>query len=255
MNKENIGIYLLTCIDNNKQYVGQTCVGFKKRWDQHKKAAYNIKRMALYNLPLYRSIRKHGWNNFNKEIICYCSIEDIDEQEVLYIQKYDTLHPNGYNMTTGGNAKKQVCDATREKMIVSLVKRHKDKPMTDESKKMVSDSLKNYYKYVGESLETKERKSSSHQKTSIGLPRYVNRRIFPKKIVYCIGKHPKLKYKQFETLKECLRYLFMLNNEDAIIEILNKLKIIIDSINRTQILINELENQISTFENAIKSKI
>lgn len=43
-------------------------------------------------------------NDFTFEIVEYCDKEFLDEREQFYIKKFNTLYPNGYNKTKGGNS-------------------------------------------------------------------------------------------------------------------------------------------------------
>jgi hypothetical protein len=233
----DIGIYVFT-FPNGKQYIGQTTVSFEERWKHHQSASRSTVG-KLYDLPLYRAIRKYGWDNVIKDVICICSLEQVDQLECMYIERFKTLHPNGYNLTTGGNSRKQICASSKERMLQALKKRHKEKPMMEKSKRQISDSLKEYFANQGETLETKERKSESHRKRGFGLPRYVNVRNFPSRTVYCIGKHPKLKYKQFDTLEECLKYLFRLDMPIDLSEDINLIKLKIDNL---QIQLERVKN-------------
>ena len=61
------------------------------------------RRMADSCRYLNNAIRKYGWDNFKKEII----IDDVPEEdlsnlETSYIDVENTLAPNGYNLTKGG---------------------------------------------------------------------------------------------------------------------------------------------------------
>lgn len=99
------GIYRFVNLINGKSYIGQA-VSLKRRFDSHI-TNYNNNR---YDTPLYRAIRKYGFENFDY-IIEEC-IEDIlekehlkrklDELEISYIKKYDSYN-NGYNQTLGGD--------------------------------------------------------------------------------------------------------------------------------------------------------
>ncbi len=54
------------------------------------------------------SIKKHGKQNFRKEILEYGnSADELDELEIKYIKSNNTLYPGGYNMTSGGESKKE----------------------------------------------------------------------------------------------------------------------------------------------------
>lgn len=51
---------------------------------------------------LKRKIKELGKENFKKEILCKCtSSEELDEKEIYYIKKFNTIE-NGYNILKGG---------------------------------------------------------------------------------------------------------------------------------------------------------
>lgn len=88
-------LYALVNRINNQTYFGITN-NFNNRMRQHKN--YNI----VDNRKLYNSIKKHGWKNFDKEIVAvvYCRTE-VFELERFYIEEFDTFR-NGLNSTPGG---------------------------------------------------------------------------------------------------------------------------------------------------------
>ncbi len=241
-------IYKITNSSNNKAYIGQTCLtDVNKRWSQHEKAAFDEKRKSLYSTPFYRAIRKYGWDTFTREVVCECSTEQLNEQEILYIEKYNTIYPNGYNLTIGGNSGAKRCPLTVEKMRQSLIERHKKKPMTIESKNKIKNTLLERNSTIRESIDTRNKKSISHRVRGIGLPRYVNVRIFPRKKVYVIGKHPKCKYKQFDNLESCLTYLFLLDNKDEIHKLKDMTENLVEQHNKVSKSIDEVELAIKNF--------
>lgn len=88
-------IYKITNKINNKIYIGQT-VNYKRRFAEHK-------RQRSGNEPekiLYQAFSKYGIENFNFELIEEC--ENYNEREIFWIKYYNSLVPNGYNMTEGG---------------------------------------------------------------------------------------------------------------------------------------------------------
>lgn len=100
-------IYLITNKVINKQYVGQTIKTIKTRYSQHLSAARN----NSDNCYLHNSMNKYGFDNFKiEEIDCiYCSdkselLNELNKLEIYYIAKYNTLIPNGYNLTAGGTS-------------------------------------------------------------------------------------------------------------------------------------------------------
>ena len=81
-------IYLITDTLHNKQYVGQRR-GYKL--DENYYGSGRI---------IQDLIKKHGTTIFEREIIDYASSqEELSQKEVECIEKYNTLYPNGYNLT------------------------------------------------------------------------------------------------------------------------------------------------------------
>ena len=93
-------VYLLTNTVTGKLYVGQTTVGLKHRWGQHKS---DTKRMRGPH-HLVHSMRKHGHEVFIMELLHECETkEEMDFVEMFYIAFLNTKSPNGYNLTDGGD--------------------------------------------------------------------------------------------------------------------------------------------------------
>ena len=106
----NIGvIYLITGPNPEHKYVGQTKMyrhnytknklkyfDYIGRFKEHIVAA---KYKPTYNVD--KIIRQYGPENFSVKLIRYCDTEDLDNYEVKYIKKLNTLHPNGLNIVMG----------------------------------------------------------------------------------------------------------------------------------------------------------
>lgn len=90
-------IYKITNLKNGKIYVGQS-VDPQKRWIAHKSRARNMKDVEAS--ALYSAIHKYGEDNFSFEVIEWR--EDYSEAEKEWIKKLNTVSPNGYNLTEGG---------------------------------------------------------------------------------------------------------------------------------------------------------
>lgn len=100
------GIYLITNKVNGKHYVGQT-INLRKRLLKHLSDSLNNTRVE--HILLYKAFRKHGIENFEVTIleeIEYCEkIKHLlDEQEIKYIQEYNSYGKSGYNQTLGGDS-------------------------------------------------------------------------------------------------------------------------------------------------------
>lgn len=98
----SIGIYKITNSINGKIYIGQS-TNIEKRWDSEKKRAFQPSARS-YDTLLSRAFRKYGVDNFIFEIIEECPQQELNDKEKYYIYKLNSLFPNGYNMTTGGNS-------------------------------------------------------------------------------------------------------------------------------------------------------
>lgn len=110
-------IYLITNRETNKQYVGQTLshrknrgkyrpFGYIGRFNDHVSEALcnTKKKQCVY---LNNAIRSYGKDAFRVELLHVCERHELDLQESKYIKEYDTLCPNGYNLTIGGKVFKQ----------------------------------------------------------------------------------------------------------------------------------------------------
>lgn len=90
-----IGIYKITNKITGKAYIGQSN-NIKRRWQEHKT---NIKQKQY---PLYVDMNKYGIDNFIFEVLEECTIDELNEKEIFYINKFNTYY-DGYNLTMGGN--------------------------------------------------------------------------------------------------------------------------------------------------------
>lgn len=85
-----IGIYKIENLVNHKNYVGQS-IHIERRWIEHC--------IPSSNSLISKAIHKYGKENFSFQILEECTIEELDEKEMYYINKYNTLTPNGYNIS------------------------------------------------------------------------------------------------------------------------------------------------------------
>ena len=90
-------IYCVTNLVNGKQYVGQTIHTVQERWANH--LCKNSGCVALKS-----AIRKYGKDNFEVRTIDEAKTQtELDDKERFWIKELDTLSPNGYNLTSGGD--------------------------------------------------------------------------------------------------------------------------------------------------------
>lgn len=88
-----IGIYKFTDKIEHKSYIGQS-VDIDRRYKEYKTRDEN----TLF----HRMLKHYGFWNFDFEILEECNRDELDEKEKYYIKEYNTLCPNGYNLTPGG---------------------------------------------------------------------------------------------------------------------------------------------------------
>jgi len=94
------GIYKITN-PNNRIYIGQS-KNIVNRWNQHK---YQY---GKNNIILSRSILKYGYEKHKFEIIENCSVDELNQKEIYWINYYKSnykLYPenNGLNLSDGGD--------------------------------------------------------------------------------------------------------------------------------------------------------
>ena len=101
-------IYKIINQENGKVYIGQTRQTIKTRWSQHKHMA-TLDNPRLY---IHRSMKAHGIDNYNISEIDMVSFKNIidlekklDELEISYIAEFNSIAPNGYNISIGGDSK------------------------------------------------------------------------------------------------------------------------------------------------------
>jgi group I intron endonuclease len=179
-------IYLITNKVNGRQYVGQSkCDDINKRWKQHKLCSKRYIGTHLYNAYI-----KHGIDNFIFKIICICFDEDCNKYEIEYIKKYNTLSPNGYNLTPGGH-----CGITHPESIEKMRESVK-KSWTEERKRHFSENFsgKNATRYGMKTREeTKEKLRQVNKKRWENMSKEEYERICKERKERFIGKSPSQK--------------------------------------------------------------
>lgn len=149
-------IYKITNLINSKVYIGQTIQSLERRWSRHNwKCTKGRNAMAITN-----ALIKYGSENFTIEKIDEASnIEELNFKEEFYIEKYDSISPNGYNLRSGGGNKK-TSDETKKKMSEA----NKGRKISEETRKKLSDSHKGWV--PSEETRNKWRKAFSGKKPS-----------------------------------------------------------------------------------------
>ena len=113
----NSGIYKITCLYNNKIYIGSS-KNIPKRWKRH---ISNLKNNTHVNIHLQRSFNKYGINFFSLDIIENCSIELLLEKEQYYL---DNIKPykHGFNISKGSNGGDNLTNHPNRVKIIEKIK-------------------------------------------------------------------------------------------------------------------------------------
>ena len=116
------GIYIFTNKINDMKYIGKS-INIKERIKSHfyeakyKKKVNHFKHAIIY----------YGINNFKWEILEECDINKLNEKEIFWINKLNTKHPRGYNLTDGGEGSINLIQEIRDKISFTLKKRFENK--------------------------------------------------------------------------------------------------------------------------------
>ena len=117
-------VYKITNLLNNKIYIGITN-SYKRRFREHS----NIKDPKSL---IAKAIQKYGKENFSFEVLYRgLSIEESCEKEIELIKKFNSLTPNGYNISKGGNVNIGTGNgkALLTEEEVKYIKSHRNIPM------------------------------------------------------------------------------------------------------------------------------
>ena len=126
-------VYCILNKTNGKKYIGQaTCFtgnnnnkwGTLGRWKSHIREA--IKNNEDHCVLLNNAIRKYGVDNFEVLTLIKCHLNDLNQYEINFIDKHNSLVPNGYNLKTGGDNGKDSEETIQKKIIAHLgIRRNK----------------------------------------------------------------------------------------------------------------------------------
>lgn len=164
--EKSIYNYLTTNIINKKQYIG---MHIGELTDEYLGSGVLI----------LKAIKKYGKNNFIKEVLEICdTVEIAYNNEEKYIKQYNTVAPNGYNLSPAGGMQipqgwsnesrkkqsiklkgntnkkgKKTSDITKEKLSKSckdkkrseITKQRMRKPRTDKNKENIRKGIINWW--------------------------------------------------------------------------------------------------------------
>lgn len=112
------GIYKITNLINNMKYIGQS-TWIEMRFNEHKNMSSHYTCRYLWN-----AFDKYGVDNFSFEILEECNENELQKRERYWIEKLNTLYPNGYNGTNGGETLSgfKFCEDAQRRKSITLKK-------------------------------------------------------------------------------------------------------------------------------------
>lgn len=128
-------VYITTNITNGKKYIGDHST--KNLNDSYLGAGQALK----------LAVKKYGAKNFKREILeLFETKQDAFDAQEKYIQKFNTMSPNGYNLSpTGGTEMGGILsEETKKKISKATSKAQKGKPLTEFHKSQLSKGKKEF---------------------------------------------------------------------------------------------------------------
>ena len=195
-------IYLIKNKTNGKSYVGQAMcfTGYNNarwgtfgRWKSHIREA--TKSNQDHCVLLNNAIRKYGEKNFEVSTLIKCNNDELDENEIKFIEEYNSVSPNGYNLKKGGYSSKNNDETILKMKIAHSGKNHSEK--TKEKigknqignrrnvKKRLYEEDNNLPKYIRASRRDGIVKGYSISAFPIGI----NEKNYLKDIIFSIAKY------------------------------------------------------------------
>jgi group I intron endonuclease len=160
-------IYCITS-PSGKKYIGQ-CVkklssgkkwGYMNRWKDHIRDSIGKNYCRLLN----NAIKKYGIESFKVEIIKECYISELNYYEEYYISLFNSMTPNGYNLTSGGGCCFQSLE-TRQLKRESMIGKNLGKQYPKRPRNRIQDNvLPKYLRYYTDHTGKEGYRISNHPK-------------------------------------------------------------------------------------------
>jgi hypothetical protein len=144
-------IYVVEHTSSGMKYVGQTVshrlnhgryrpFGAQSRFKHHiSEALCNTKHKTGHKLGI--DIRKYGADAFTVAVLQECELDERDNLEKYYITTLHTLHPEGYNLTIGGQGAKSIAIIENDTPLNPPGKRGGCILRTEETREKISKRL------------------------------------------------------------------------------------------------------------------
>lgn len=181
-------IYKAVNKTNGMIYIGQTTKTLEQRIAKH------LGQESLFP----RALRKYGRDAFDFSVIDRAETKDeLNEKEIYWIAHYGSMHPNGYNLTKGGEGGLGYVFTEEAKAKVRAAK--KTNPMSAEGRERVRQAMS------GRSIsdETKRKQSNAMRGRKVTFSEEHRR-----KLAEATSKRASIAgWKQSEETKEYLRVI------------------------------------------------
>lgn len=173
-------VYIIENLENGKKYIGQTTRELSERFREHCGNSSTSVCPKLRN-----AIKKYGKDAFVIETLWSnetCTQQELDCKEVEFIKKFNTLSPNGYNLTLGGSGGRHSDETKR--LISEKSKQawntkgdqyrqaRRERGVTDEQKQKVSETLRELFRNKPEIREKISKGNKGKQRTDDVKERY-----------------------------------------------------------------------------------
>jgi len=217
-------VYLRTNKINGKQYVGQTNNIERRERQWRDLTTYYA------NNELTNDRQEHGLENFKTEILAIVDTrEESWELEKKYILEYNTLYPNGYNVSTGGGRgftyqeerNKKISEAKKgennywfgkkfsDEHKQKISKANKGKKRSEEFKKYISEITRGERNHFFGAKHTDEwKKHMSEIMTSRKMPKESIEKTARAKWKPVIQENENGEIKRYDCLKQCGEFGF-----------------------------------------------
>lgn len=143
------GIYMIKNKITSQKYIGQSKDVFHRFIRHLSLLKYN----KHYNCYLQDEYNTYGENSFEFTLLKSCKSQYMNRFEKIYIEKYNTLYPNGYNLESGGLFNYKTHSDTSQKLSKSLTgrkfseehkmnlsKSHRNKTLSKEHRKHIKEA-------------------------------------------------------------------------------------------------------------------
>jgi len=148
-------IYCYTNKNTGKKYVGQTI-----HPEQRKRNHLHEATVKVSEYYFHRSIRKHGWDMFEYEVLeKNVDHKNLNDRENYYMNMYDSIWPNGYNQCFANSLNQTAIEKmkkTKKAQFAAMTpeeRKEKTRHMcennvgskkSDDTRKKQSESIKKY---------------------------------------------------------------------------------------------------------------